>query len=80
MDIILETFKKEDLFCEIGSNIGYRTLYILSKFQTPNPLLCIEPDEKCRLAFKKSMKSNDLDKFVTLVPGVIANKTGQVKL
>lgn len=80
MDIILENFKQEDLFCEIGSNIGYVTLYILSMFQTPNPLLCIEPDERSRLALMKSMKSNDVDKFVTLVPGVIANKTGQVKL
>ena len=58
MDILADNLMPNDIFLDIGCNIGYVASYVLSKLGTDGRLYTIEPDPKNIAAFKATLEKN----------------------
>lgn len=62
MSILEKYLSKDEIFFDLGCNIGYVTLFVLKKLSEKGFLYAIDPDIKNILTLKKSLAVNNLSK------------------
>jgi len=58
MDVLADNILPEDVFLDIGCNIGYVSLYVLSRLSNSGALYAVEPDPSNIKAFQTSLSMN----------------------
>lgn len=75
MNFIYNYLEKDDVFIDVGANIGAHTLMAASKIKT-GKIFSFEPSEKAILYLKENIQINNLNQLVTVVDKVVSNKNG----
>ena len=78
MTIIEEYLKPDEIFFDLGCNIGYVSLYILKNLNKDGFLYAIDPDLKNILALKKSIEYNDIKKKYSIENIALSSNDGEI--
>ena len=78
MTILERYLKPNEIFFDLGCNIGYVSLYILQNITNEGFLYAIDPDPKNISALKTSIKENDINKKYTIENIALSSKDGEI--
>lgn len=75
MNFIYDFLRTDDIFVDVGANIGAHTLMAASKIKT-GKIFSFEPSIKALKYLKENIKLNKLVDIVTIIDKVVSNKNG----
>tara|TARA_Y100000994_G_scaffold249514_1_gene261680 strand:- start:1646 stop:2530 length:885 start_codon:yes stop_codon:yes gene_type:complete len=78
MTILERYLEPEEIFFDLGCNIGYVALYVLQNLNKKGFLYAIDPDPKNISALKKSIEYNALKKSYTIENIALSSKDGEI--
>jgi FkbM family methyltransferase len=78
MNFIYDYLEKDDIFIDVGANIGAHSLMAASKIKT-GKIFSFEPSLKALKYLKENIQINNLTKVITVIDKVVSNKTGYEK-
>ncbi len=78
MSILEEYLSSDDIFFDLGCNIGYVTLYVLKKLSKKGFLYGIDPDIKNILTLKKSLELNNLQNNYSIENIALSSNNGEI--
>lgn len=78
MNFIYNYLKKDDIFLDVGANIGAHTLMAASKIKT-GKIFSFEPSSKALRYLKENIQINNLNSIVTIIDKVVSDKNGLEK-
>lgn len=78
MAIIEEYLQPDEIFFDLGCNIGYVSLYVLQNLNKDGFLYAIDPDLKNILALKKSIEYNNIKKKFSIENIALSSNDGEI--
>ena len=76
MFFLLHTLKKNNLFIDVGANVGSYTI-LASKVIGANSI-CFEPINNTSIRLKNNLTINEIDKLTTLINKAVGSKIGKL--
>ena len=78
MTILEEYLNPDEIFFDLGCNIGYVALYVLKNISKKGYLYAIDPDKKNILTLKKSLAINKLSTNYSIENIALSSKDGEI--
>ncbi|MFA5932983.1 MAG: FkbM family methyltransferase [Microgenomates group bacterium] len=78
MNFIYDYLRRDDVFLDVGANIGAHTLMAASKIKN-GKIVSFEPSLKALKYLKENIRINHLEALVTIIDKVVSNKDGYEK-
>ena len=78
MDILENYLRPDDIFFDLGCNIGYVSLFVLKNLSKEGFLYAIDPDEINIFAFKNSIKNNNLPNNFSAEVIAMSSEDGEI--
>ncbi|MDD2822973.1 MAG: FkbM family methyltransferase [Candidatus Daviesbacteria bacterium] len=75
MKFFYDFIKKDDVFVDVGANIGAYSLLASSKIKK-GKIFAFEPSKKAALYLRENIKLNHLENLVTVIESVVSDKDG----
>ena len=80
MEILERYLEPNDIFFDLGCNIGYVSLFVLKNINKEGFLYSIDPDFKNISALKKSIEINSLNNNYTIENIALSSEDGEIGL
>ena len=78
MSILKEYLNKDEIFFDLGCNIGYVSLFVLKNISSNGYLYAIDPDKKNIFALKESIKRNKLGNNFSTEVLAMSSEDGEI--